>query len=95
MLFLLALFENRFFLFIVDQRTRFVLRMNKNGTNNVNNNPNNTKEIKFHLNKSVQVTKIFAKEDHRLTKNEPIFTMVDTEHPGRSSECHTEDLFVV
>jgi hypothetical protein len=57
--------------------------MSKNGSATVaNNNNNNTKKIQFHLNKSVQVTKVFAREDHRLTKNEPIFTMVDTDHPG-------------
>jgi hypothetical protein len=57
--------------------------MSKNGNTSIgNNNNNNTKKIKFNLNKSVQVTKVFAREDHRLTKNESIFTMVDTDHPG-------------
>ncbi|CAF0945275.1 unnamed protein product [Adineta steineri] len=63
--------------------------MSKNGSTNVgnnNNNNNNTKKIKFSLNKSVQVTKVFAKENHRLTKNETIFTMVDTDHPDGKKE---------
>jgi hypothetical protein len=57
--------------------------MSKNGSTTVaNNNNNNTKKIKFNLNKSVQVTKVFAREDVRLTKNDTIFTMVDTNNPG-------------
>lgn len=48
-------------------------KMNKNGSST-----NNTKQIKFHLKKSVQVTKVFVKKDHRITQNETIFTMVDT-----------------
>lgn len=54
---------------------------NKNGNPNIGSN-NNSKTIKFHLNKSVQVTKVFAREDHRLTLNDPIFTMVDAHNPG-------------
>jgi len=57
--------------------------MNKNGNTSAGNNTNNnTKKIKFNLNKSVQVTKVFAREDQRLTKNDSIFTMVDTGNPG-------------
>jgi len=59
--------------------------MSKNGSTTVannNNNNNNTKKIKFNLHKSVQVTKVFAREDVRLTKNDTIFTMVDTNNPG-------------
>lgn len=51
-------------------------------TNGGSNNNNNTKRLKFNLNKSVQVTKVFAREDHRITKNDTIFTMVDTHNPG-------------
>jgi multidrug efflux pump subunit AcrA (membrane-fusion protein) len=47
-----------------------------------NNNNNNTKKIQFNLHKSVQVTKVFVKENQRLTKNDTIFTMVDTDNPG-------------
>jgi hypothetical protein len=61
--------------------------MSKNGnTTGGNNNNNNTKKIKFHLNKSVQVTKVFAREDQGLTKNQTIFTMVDTGNRGRVNE---------
>ncbi len=55
----------------------------KNGnTSMTNNNNNNTKKIQFNLHKSVQVTKVFVKENQRLTKNDTIFTMVDTDNPG-------------
>ena len=57
--------------------------MNRNGNSSVVNN-NNTKKIQFDLNKSVQVTKVFARENHALTKNETIFMMVDTDHPGKN-----------
>lgn len=69
--------------------------MSKNGNTTAgNNNSNNTKKIKFNLNKSVQVTKIFAKEDKRLIKNGPIFTMVDTDNPGIVNEIsHFSFLF--
>lgn len=53
--------------------------MSKNGNTSVgNNNNSNTKKIRFNLNRSVHVTKVFVREDQRLTKNESIFTMVDT-----------------
>ena len=78
-----------FLFFIVDRDNSLLERMNKNGTNSANKS-NTTKEIKFDLNKSVQVTKVFAKEDHRLTKNEPIFTMIDTNHPGKWYACARE-----
>ena len=55
--------------------------MSKNGGNNVGKK-NNIKEIKFHFQKSVQVTKVFVRENHQLTTNETIFTMIDTDHPG-------------
>ncbi len=55
--------------------------MSKNGNSNVGNNTNNnTKKVKFNLNKSVQVTKVFARENRRITKNDTIFTMIDTDH---------------
>jgi hypothetical protein len=61
--------------------------MSKNGHTTVgNNNNNNTKNIKFDLNKSVQVTKVFPRENKRLTKNEAIFSMVDTGNPGIVNE---------
>lgn len=47
--------------------------MNKNGSST-----NSMKQIKFPFQKSVQVTKVFVKKDHRITQNETIFTMVDT-----------------
>jgi len=57
--------------------------MSKNGNTNVgNNNNSNTKKVKFNLNKSIQITKIFAREDHRIMKNDTIFSMVDTDHSG-------------
>jgi hypothetical protein len=56
--------------------------MSRNGNTTVGNN-NNTKKLKFNLHKSVQVTKIFAKEEQRITKNDTIFTMVDTTNPGK------------
>ena len=62
--------------------------MSRNGLGNLGNSSSNssTKKIKFNLNKSVRVTRIFIKEDHRLTKNDPIFTMVDANHPGSKKE---------
>ena len=57
--------------------------MSKNGNTSIgNNNNNNTKKIKFNLNKSAQVTKVFAREDYPFIKNDAIFTMVDADHPG-------------
>ncbi len=57
--------------------------MSKNGSTTVaNNNNNNTKKLKFNLHKSVQVTKVFAREYLPIIKNDPIFTMVDTDNPG-------------
>ncbi len=56
---------------------------NKTGNSNiVDDGNNNRKIIKFHLDKPVQVTKVFAREDHRLTINDPIFSMVDAHNPG-------------
>ncbi|UJR36884.1 hypothetical protein I4U23_029597 [Adineta vaga] len=59
--------------------------MSNNGSNN-GGNKNNVKEIKFHFNKSIQITKVFIRENQRLTKNETIFTMVDTDHPDGTKE---------
>ena len=57
--------------------------MNKNENIGFNNNNNITiKKLKFNLNKSIQVTKIFARENHQLTNNESIFTMVNSDNTG-------------
>lgn len=47
-------------------------------------NSNSMKSIQFSINKTVRVTRIFIKEGHYLTTNEPIFTMVDTDNPSKS-----------
>ncbi len=66
---------------IPDNYSLFVYTMSNNGNSNVDNNTNNnTKKVQFNLNKSVQVTKVFARENRRITKNDTIFTMVDTDH---------------
>ena len=58
--------------------------MSRNGLGSLGNSSSNssTKKIKFNLDKPVRVTRIFIKEDHRLTKNDPIFTMVDADNPS-------------
>jgi hypothetical protein len=61
--------------------------MSRNGNTTVGNN-NNTKKVTFHLNKSVQVTKVFARENQPITKNDSIFTMVDTDNPGKHQSFH-------
>ncbi|CAF4904041.1 unnamed protein product [Rotaria sp. Silwood1] len=61
--------------------------MSNNGnTNDRNTSNNNTKTMKFNLNKSVQVTKVFVRENQRLTKNDSIFSMVDTHNPDGKKE---------
>ena len=56
--------------------------MSRNGNTTVGNNTN-SKQLNFNLHKSVQVTKIFIRGDQKITKNEPIFSMVDTDNPGK------------
>ncbi|CAF2046071.1 unnamed protein product [Rotaria magnacalcarata] len=61
--------------------------MNNNGnTNGGTNNNSNTKKMKFNLNKSVQVTKLFFRENQAFLKNATVFTMVDTHNPDGTKE---------
>lgn len=61
--------------------------MNNNGnTNGGTNNDTNAKKMKFNLHKSVQVTKLFFRENQAFLKNATVFTMVDTHNPGRTNQ---------
>ena len=64
--------------------------MNGNDNDSAENHDESShaKTIKFHFHKAVQVTKVFAREDHPLTKNDTIFTMVDADNPGRAQTVH-------
>lgn len=57
--------------------------LNTSGHDDIDEQNSSSKRIRFDMNKSVRVTRIFVRENHRITKNDPIFTMVDAENAGR------------
>lgn len=60
--------------------------LNTSGHDDIDEQNSSSKRIRFDLNKSVRVTRIFARENHRITKNDPIFTMVDAENAAGKKE---------